>query len=121
MKAEELRLGNQLEGGVVVGIHKEYFIIDDGYQCWRSDKMVSDWTEGQSIPLTEEWLLKFGFKYTKRKDGTQGVYSNGKINLQLSNSGNIYTMRNKLVPYVHILQNYYYFQLLTGEELKTTT
>lgn len=60
------------------------------------------------IRLTIEILEKnFGFKFKKKKPGTQGVYTNGRINLNLSNSGNIYHNRRPM-PYVHTLQNYYY-------------
>ena len=73
------------------------------------------------IRLTVDWLDDFNFKWLKRKAGTQGMYSNGKMNVVLSNSGNVYTTRNKLIPYVHTFQNLYYFHLLTGEELIFTT
>lgn len=71
----------------------------------------------EPIRLRLPHLKKLGFEYLRHKDGTRGVYSNGKMNLILSNSGNVYNMRNKLIPYVHTLQNHYYFSLLTGEEL----
>ena len=67
------------------------------------------------IPLNKEWILgSFGFKFVKTKSGTQGVYSDGKMNLTLSNSGNFYRI-NLLIPNVHQLQNLYF--ALTGEEL----
>ena len=71
------------------------------------------------IPLTEEWLIQFGFEWLRPKKGTLGVYSNGKAKVCLSNGGNVYTMRGKSLPYVHTLQNWYYYDQLTGEELKT--
>jgi hypothetical protein len=121
MEARDLRIGNKLDGGEVVAIHKSYFTIYDGYSTWNSNMMVDDWTGGEPIPLTPDELMKLGFTFLKRKSGTQGIYSNGKMNVQLSNSGNVYTSRGKLIPYVHTLQNVYYYHLLTGEELTYTT
>lgn len=72
----------------------------------------------QPIKMDKIWLDKFGFIWVKSKPGTQGIFSNGKLNVHLSNSGNVYNMRNKLIPYVHTFQNWYYFTLLTGEEIK---
>ena len=70
--------------------------------------------ELSGILLTEEWLIKFGFEFLRQQGGTQGVFSNGVIELTLSNSGNIY-YGIKILPYVHKLQNLYY--ALKDEEL----
>ena len=67
------------------------------------------------IRLKDDWLIKLGFSFKKHKSGTQGIYSNGKMNLTLSNSGNVYYMK-QLIPYVHRLQNLYFE--LKNEELK---
>jgi len=69
------------------------------------------------IPLTPEILVKCGFTFHKKKSGTQGVYTNGKMNLAISNGGNIYRV-NKIIPYLHQLQNLYF--ALTGQELTYT-
>lgn len=134
---KELRLGN-----LILGIYYteddegeeiehddicEVLAINNGdhfadYSIYVDSKSDTEiFSSFHPIPLTEEWLVKLGFEYLRRKDGTQGVYSNGKMNLILSNSGNVYTMKNKLIPYVHTLQNYYYFTLLTGQELTIKT
>lgn len=57
----ELRIGNYLFAGVVCEIYEDSFTVFDGYQKWNSKKMVDAWIEDAPIPLTEEWLLKFGF------------------------------------------------------------
>lgn len=60
------------------------------------------------IRLTERVLVNnLRFKFKEKKEGTLGVYSNGKINLTLSHSGNVYHVHRAL-PYIHTLQNYYY-------------
>lgn len=67
------------------------------------------------IPLTEEWLLKFGFdnKYNKDKFTIipKGIlnYENGRTYF------NSWTILEKQPDYVHELQNLYF--ALTGEEL----
>jgi hypothetical protein len=80
----------------------EEVILSSGYEYFEPE------------PLTEEWLIKFRFRFIKQKSGTQGIYSNGKMNLTLSNSGNVY-YNKKYIPYVHKLQNLYFE--LKDEEL----
>lgn len=71
------------------------------------------------IPLTEEWLLKFGFKFW----GGEGMMlSNGRGQYVFSNitfyrldSGLLIFLSN--MDHVHQLQNLYFS--LTGEELTT--
>ena len=74
----------------------------------------------EPIPLTEEWLLKLGFKKTEwdnfnsyrlmigNNDYTIVLYSDGNCEV-----GDIITCK---IEYVHQLQNLYF--ALTGEELK---
>lgn len=71
------------------------------------------------IPLTEEWLLKFGL--TKTNGGNFScndicVYDNlENINISLEN-GDI-SVELRCPKYIHQLQNLYF--ALTGEELET--
>ncbi len=119
MESTELRIGNLIaerNGHIVTVSSIGYNII-----CIVDSQGT---TQGyfktiifNPIPLTKDWLIKFNFKYSRKKPGTQGVYSNGKVNVMLSNSGNVYTMKNKLIPYVHTFQNWYYYDRLTNEEL----
>lgn len=75
------------------------------------------------IPLTEEWLLKFGFEY--REHLNDWFIPMGEKNLTIliwSRSGtrgcnpNEYALFFHHCEYVHQLQNLYF--ALTGEELK---
>jgi hypothetical protein len=76
------------------------------------------------IPITEEWLLKFGFKKQKNNwkrlpicnDWTY-LYWERLAGLELSVNKRSVMLPN--INYVHQLQNLYY--ALTGEELKHDT
>jgi hypothetical protein len=62
MKANELRLGNLIydipeRGGKIISVNKVW-IDDDG------ESLYFDLCN--PIPLTEEWLLKFGFMFAKK-------------------------------------------------------
>lgn len=62
------------------------------------------------IPLTEEWLIKFGFE---RWNDVYNFYH--KLNGVEIENGNIYVGHGNEIKYVHQLQNLYF--ALTGEEL----
>ena len=113
MKSNELRIGNWVywDGEMIINAHN---IAEIDYFQRAGNPL-----DVKGIPLTEEWLIRFGFEYLRPKKGTLGVYSNGKAKVCLSNGGNVYTMRGKSLPYVHTLQNWYYYDQLTSEELKT--
>jgi len=60
MKATELRIGNLLnKDGIVV--------VVDGVTILNFQSELTQCKHYKQIPLTEEWLKKFGFK--KAKDG----------------------------------------------------
>lgn len=133
MKANELRIGNLVNGVLdngnqfifeVITLSSEPEKIEVYCQDPRMGLSVDDYWE--PIPLTEEWLIKFGFEksidhYTRiyRKE----VYRNNGIELHWSVvSETYYTylgyntgVRCNPTIYVHSLQNLYF--ALTGEEL----
>jgi len=114
MKASELRIGNLVnhirKGVIVVGIMELDFV----------EKGVLDI---EPIPLTEEWLVRFGFEFEKY---TESIIAN-KSDLALltmvgwkyftftTNLGNGKNEYCKDIIYVHQLQNLFYS--ITGEEL----
>jgi hypothetical protein len=109
MEANELRIGN--------------FIQYDGLQ--RPSKVsiidttvTSTRTKAKPIPLTEEWLLNFGFEKDERNEywfwkNCISVSVLGYIELLSFNKQSFKT--NLKLDYVHQLQNLYF--ALIGEEL----
>jgi hypothetical protein len=141
MKANELRMGNYVSRE-----SSDYPQRVDGiktYRIWMtcigSSCDLSDVIQNiKPIPLTEEWLLKFGFekpvyinvglrfKWIKGKFGLVQIFwkdtdidSNEDFALWKTPSGELNCYAHGEVPkikYVHQLQNLYH--ALTGEELE---
>jgi len=132
MEVKDLRIGNYVEfhhvtkgviknfskvGSLSIGIDKTIFSI--GVEDYH---FIADYKGIKPIPLTEEWLLKFGFK-TDFYGGQGNVCyyaSKGKFKIysiednksyQYDYTLNMFTM----IKHVHELQNLYH--ALTGEEL----
>jgi hypothetical protein len=133
MKAQELRLGNYIfideEEIVVTGINGNTIHWKDGF-----DMTGMTGSKLTGIPLTEDWLLKFGFKkgeyewFEKLYDSQEEV---GLISYNIDShrtaigyvDGEDSGFAGYEIKYVHQLQNLYF--ALTGNELtiklKTTT
>lgn len=124
MKASELRIGNI--------IHRNVYDIDpDGNKVYDPDGNEEEVVDLDTltaiithksndyflIPLTEEWLLKFGFKkYSNRAQ----YYHNEKFKYSFIHktlAANFGRIKIEL-KYVHQLQNLYF--ALTGNELTLT-
>ena len=118
MKSTELRIGNHVKDPY--GKEIKLVTVD------KDASMLSP------IPLTEEWLLKFGFKYNyfEDEDGyiisndyvlSLGEYSELSIEDDFSfwigskTSDETVCFDNDIIESVHRLQNLYH--ALTGEEL----
>jgi hypothetical protein len=119
MEANELRIGNIVERYTDIfgrgwswtnTSHEDIYSI----ACGHEDKY-------RPIPLTEEWLIKFGFEpLTKKSKGFKAdTYSyTGRVVLILNHDGvNTWTnfWQGNEMKYVHQLQNLYF--ALTNEEL----
>ena len=105
MKANELRIGNLVyyrkEDYKVVLIAEDLIKIDIGYgavQRFEKNPIISpNIDELKPIPLTEEWLLKFGF-YKVNHIGGYSFYAHKKNNFD------IYLDEKKIKWYGHITQ-----------------
>ena len=118
MTAVELRIGNYLSP-IGIGISIVTFIDSEQDLIGTNnfaDRGIDDFNP---IPLTEEWLLKFGFITTQwdnfdsyrleigNNDYAIVIYSDGKCEV-----GDVIITK---INYVHQLQNLYF--ALLGEEL----
>jgi hypothetical protein len=134
MKANELRLNNyyQLKGAVLGGGICRIGTIQDFEKIY--ELMYSN--SVSPIPLTEEWLLNFGFEkvvYDSEQTGygteyhfkvNSDIFMNYSDDFSLAIYANKKAMEDELgvipkwevVKNVHQLQNLYY--ALIGEELK---
>jgi hypothetical protein len=103
MKATELRIGNYVDLG---GGRNLYQIQDEIFGSLNLNP----------IALTEEWLLKFGFKYYKSWNYWQ---IKGEHRLKVYPCNISFDFRERFhfeIKEVHQLQNLYF--ALTGEELE---
>ena len=120
MKASELRIGNWVE------MYKEEskpFKISAGNISVEYKANKQGYTRYKPIPLTEEWLIRFGFEdvqinKTQVKCLTEYQFSFFFIDghIQFVDSENALDFTETLCQYVHQLQNLFF--ALTGEELK---
>lgn len=113
MKANELRIGNY----IVWDSTGEVEIVKDIVTHGRKYHNINNVNikDAKPIPLTEEWLVRFGFKY-------YGYWKYWQIKCE--NRLKIYPWKNGFdyrgthhfeIKHVHQLQNLYF--ALTGEEL----
>jgi hypothetical protein len=118
MKAQELRIGNYVEGiGMEHPIRKIYDSIQYNYKRERYELDDIDILYFKPITLTEEWLLKFGFTSNPYEDR----YEKGLLHIECNKTRGILEFWIERLPlsltikHVHQLQNLYF--ALIGEEL----
>jgi hypothetical protein len=118
MRASELRIGNYVES---IGIAYSVISIDihgniKGFESGTSFNLDKT---SNPIQITEEWLIKFGFKWA-------GLVSKGRYLTLFTPCGKAFVFKEGYIiftgvtietpiKYVHQLQNLYF--ALTGEEL----
>jgi hypothetical protein len=126
MKANELRIGNLINCIIYDeddnGDEKKIeavgkFIGFDPFESfwWVECDLVREYyDEFAPIPLTEEWLVRFGFK----KIITAGsIFQFSEFHVQNFSPLGFFECRNHIkIEHVHQLQNLYF--ALTGEELE---
>ena len=122
MEASELRIGNWVR---LVSKDKD-FEITSGYEI----DLGTESCDFEPIPLTEEWLERFGFKEFIDFGSHTGHYDklplcgfsysiNTKKVMVMHKGNGISHWIDLKVEYVHQLQNLYF--ALTGEELTIKT
>lgn len=125
MEVRELRIGNKVKCKTsndariydvlaLDGLHLKIY-LNSPRNVWHIEDLI------KPIKLTEELLLKCGFKLITDDGGVCGDYtywSNGEI--ELNNLGYWFVVSTDFhhpkIKYIHQLQNLYYY--LTGEELE---
>jgi hypothetical protein len=128
LSATELRIGN-----LVFAYSKECIIDAVDFSVFQMYERKKEEHPYTPVPLTEEWLLKFGFKNAgiwedympyHAKHGVLLFFNEGRTEYELSDylsgygemrSGKYHLTTFKWIKYVHQLQNLYF--ALTGEEL----
>jgi hypothetical protein len=119
IKANELRLGNYLE--LISNVNGESMIkqVDIDILRVMTHGMKPNY-EIKPIPLTEEWLLKLGYKFFDYKSHIKfAVIIDNIVSYDINFYKGEFIMPHKNKPinikHVHQLQNLYF--ALTGEEL----
>lgn len=128
MTANELRIGNLVDLGnriakvIEIG-HLACVVVD----LEETQDTLEDYERTRPIPLTEEWLLKFGFGKIKDFDVytnvwefkgfmvSLGDYINIHVDWVDDGVDNYHSIIGYEELYVHTLQNLYF--ALVGEEL----
>ena len=116
MKANELRIGNWVK---YEGRHFQMYVIAKDLPFLDTMEFgdgVVEWKDIEPIPLTEEWLIKFGFE-----KGGNWFDEGGMIELKEKEDAYVmledsYYHCSQDLFYVHQLQNLYF--ALTGQELQ---
>jgi hypothetical protein len=116
MKITDFRIGNLVRDKYSKGIIKVNGITEN--DIFFSGNFTKEW-QAEPIPITEEWLLNFGFKKTEYNSDI--IYDSELQNstyITIDNDYSSYFMWGEYltsIKYVHELQNLYY--ALTKEEL----
>lgn len=127
-EAKNFRIGNLVDLGNRIGriselLSNHCMVVD----LEETQDTLEDFDRVQGIPLTEEWLVKFGFDKEEAVATGIAVWDEFYIgSFEISNSGTGFSDWSFLpyqgnvvkIKYVHQLQNLYF--TLTGEELTLT-
>lgn len=109
MKAVELRIGNYVK--------TDNDLVIKSYSPEGLYNILKNIDEYKPIPLTEEWLLKFGFVSNPYEDRYE-LRREYHIYIEIDKTKGfteIWCEKYPIIKHVHQLQNLYF--ALTGEEL----
>ncbi len=121
MKAEEFRLGNIIKITtldmvcVVIGIKPDAIRVNA--EILRGHYTADKEAVFSGVPLSEEWLVKFGFIFERRgEDVADQIWRKKGFEFWQHSEGFCHDfLTGGDINYVHTLQNIYYY--LIGEEL----
>ncbi len=115
MKANELRIGNLITIDSLTDGSSNIVVCDTFHLIEMNNTIKYQYNP---IPLTEEWLIKFGFDYKIKSDYCKWYLWSKEtqkgIELYEEDYGYIFN-EDVNIKHVHQLQNLYF--ALTGEEL----
>jgi hypothetical protein len=121
IRKNELRIGNWVRWDYEESSEGNVYPVEYGYEL---DDIKNNPNIVKPIPLSEEWLLKFGFKEKSKwtfvlntPNGRMLTYHLGTKIIHYGSNG--YGSGEINCEYVHQLQNLYF--ALTGEELTIKT
>jgi len=135
MRPEELRVGNIILGNgkiITVTDIRRNELVELGYKGSVNGDVSDDpyrsneapWlAKCSGIPLTEEWLIKFGFSYPKNQSSFYWIKLSASL-FNINPDNGVVWINNPvgepfnnpaLIEYVHQLQNLYF--ALMGHEL----
>lgn len=109
METTELRIGNYFQWKSIASMGRGIDRITHGQQ-------IMDYISfKEGVPLTEDWLLKFGFEKEEN-----GYYKSNRHHIVVNETGFYYRVPGTTltrIDFIHQLQNLYF--ALTGTELET--
>ena len=119
MKVNENRVGNWVMGNAPYQLDLNAMSLNASYLKMGKEPYY------KPIPLTEEWLVKFGWKRRVNHEERNLFDSTGRLGIDMQLGGDYYIgyfvvlyshyIKRINIKYVHQLQNLYH--ALTGEEL----
>jgi len=122
MKSTELRIGNlvahkHLKGGVLYDYDSITFIVENAISINSAKHVGRTIDSVKPIPLTEEWLIKFGFEYKEMYYQSEYLVALNDCFMIIERVNGLFYVDapNNELKHVHQLQNIYFS--LTGEEL----
>jgi len=105
MEIKQLRIGNYVDLSEGFSVHNDILTV--------SIKNIGWYNEFKPIPLTEEWLIKFGFEILNKN----AIYNYLLLYWNIKDEEYDFVREGKAttIKYIHQLQNLYF--ALTEEEL----
>lgn len=120
MEAKNLRIGNFVSDANASDSFFAKVRRLDYSRCYYG-QFHSAYSDLKPIPITEDWLIKFGFDLVV-KEGNQGEFRVYQLNEITYNTNHGWWWRHQLAvqpKYIHELQNLFF--ALTGTELELKT